>query len=187
LESVLTVDEQEFLTKLLVSGQPELLVQASFILHQMIHHPSTAKSTVRELASFGSGAGSGRETLPYDPTKIQRLRQRYPLPRMPVCVPLSAQLVPKLQLRDEDLVLKNTRGGAGVGRFGVRPGDAVTHMGDVPVANRAELDRALVSVTHIDDNGSNSEITLTLNASPATAQALQERACQMQADKVRFL
>jgi hypothetical protein len=179
LESVLTVDEQEFLTKLLVSGQPELLVQASFILHQMIHHPSTAKSTVQQLAQFTSSSANG--TVPYDPARIGKLRQRYPLPRMPVCLPLAVSLVSKIQLGD-DLVIKNTRGGAGIGRFGVRQGDTITHVGDVPVSTRDELQSALVAAEREGD-----VVSLTANASLETAKALEERANKMQAEKVRFL
>jgi hypothetical protein len=191
LESVLTADEQEFLTKLLVSGQPELLVQASFILHQMIHHPTTAKTTVRELANFGGGNSRGnsgsRTMVPYDSNKMSRLRQRYPLPRMPVCLPLPISLVSKIQMRD-DLVLRSTRGGAGVGRFGVRQGDVVTHVGDFPVSNREELERALTSAAAASQHDRDKDtVTLTVNASQTTARALQERAFQMQEDNVRFL
>lgn len=151
----------------------------------MIHHPSTAKSTVQQLAQFpsaGGGSSSANGTVPYDPNKISKLRQRYPLPRMPVCVPLSIELVAKIQLGD-DLVIKNTRGGAGIGRFGVRQGDTITHVGDVPVSNREELQMALSAAERDGD----AVVSLTANASVETAQALEERAGKMQAEKVRFI
>jgi S1-C subfamily serine protease len=106
---------------------------------------------------------------------------------MPVCLPLAISLVRKIQMKD-DLVLVSTRGGAGVGRYGVRQGDVVTHVGDVPVSNREELERALTSAAVASQDDRDSEtVTLTVNASQATARTLQERASQMQGDNVRFL
>lgn len=173
LESLLTPDEHEFMTQLLTSGKPELLVQASFILYQMIHHPKAATKAVQQLAQF---------TTPFDSAKLQKLRQRYPLPRMPVCVPVPpvepSQFISQLKMT-ENLVLKSTRGG--IGKFGVRNGDILTHFGDVAVSDVTDLKQAIAAA-----NGAADNLTLTVNATLETAQTLHDRALKMQADKVRF-
>ena len=173
LEEVMTVSEQEFLTQLFCSGQPDSLAQAAHILQGMTF--STAKrqaqAAVENLCTFSAT----------ELKELNQWRSRFPLPvHMPRCVqlpvfdPMANHKLLKFDPKTSDLALTQIRGPAG--RSGLRRGDVVTHLHSEPVVTREEYVRAVNQVFDEDPSG---VIIVVLNANEETAKALKERMMKM--------
>lgn len=166
LEELLTKDEQEFLTKLFISGKTELLMQASIILSGIL-----------------AVAADRQATLPAGPAPtvdVHKLRLRYPLPRrMPRCVRLpsaDAKGRPLLKLEVNSLALKAVKGPAG--QSGLRRGDVVSHIDGQRLESPDDFERFLAEA--------DSDMEVVVNADDETAAVLRERFLQMKRDKIRL-
>jgi len=188
LDELMTIEEQEFVTDLLVQGKVELLAQAAHILNGILTMAATR--AVQQMSEFATS--SARKGL--DPATLQKLRKRYPLPvRMPRCVqmemydpnvmsgsPSSKPLKFDRQNNDPStaLTLVGIRGAAG--RMGLRKGDIVTHVNGEAVNSLQDFMYAL-KIAEDDEM-----FWLIVNADKATAQNLKSRAEKMRADNVKF-
>lgn len=170
LDQFLTTDEQEYITRLLVSNNPKFLEQAAHLLHSVM---TCGKPPLHEsTADFVE--------------KCHSIRKSYPLPRtMPRCLALpyfnpleeSRKLNP-LHFEPNTLIIRRATGAAA--KLGLRRGDMVTHI----AGERVERwDAYVVCVQQLQPN----DVTLTVNADVATAQALHDRSCRMRSDNVTFL
>ncbi len=181
LDELMTCDEQEFVTHLMVQGKPELLAQGAHILHGILDMTTT--STVQP--SFNTCAGSVPRAQPIDPAVLQRVRKLYPLPpRMPRCIrmpryDLSGRAKPLKFEKDDKLSLVQVRGPAG--QLGLRKGDIVTHINGENVDNLDEFEAALQQNGDTDDS-----FWLVVNCDDETAKALQIRYQKMTREKVHF-
>lgn len=214
LDELMTDDEQEFISHLLVSGKVELLLQAALILHGILfmNRRDCVVDTVNQLSNFGGGgvgSGGSSSTTRRRPSKSkatialhQRVRNRYPLPaRMPRAVSLPVYHPehdkPLLNFKDKaggDLVLKNVRGPAG--QLGLRKGDVVTHVGGEPVHSQFDFTKAMIEVAEHHSGtaaagsggGANggSTVLIVVNADEESAAELRDRATKMQQDNIRL-
>ncbi|GAX12698.1 hypothetical protein FisN_15Hh174 [Fistulifera solaris] len=181
LDELMTCDEQEFVTHLMVQGEPELLAQGAHILHGILDMTTTSTTQ----PSFNTCAGSVPRAQPIDPAVLQRVRKLYPLPpRMPRCVrmpryDLNGRTKPLKFEKDDKLSLIQVRGPAG--QLGLRKGDLVTHINGENVANIDEFEAALQQNGDTDDN-----FWLAVNCDEETAKALQLRYQKMTREKVHF-
>jgi hypothetical protein len=175
LEELLSIDEQEFITGMMVSGKVELLAEAANILHGILSVQAT--SSTNNIKSPSPSMAQIEHQ--------HRVRRRFPLPvNMPRCVSLPVydpRNAPTLKFgkTSQDLTLAGVRGPAG--KVGLRKGDVVTHVGTVPVKSQEEFETAL------RNNFDNEEtFQLTVNANEATADALKKRAIEMKQQGIRF-
>jgi hypothetical protein len=99
LQDVMTVSEQEFLTQLFTSGQPDLVAQAAHIVHGILTMSMTqsssyststqSQSTLSQAKKSTSTTTTTKKAAQYSPKKLAQLRGRFPLPQhMPLCVAL---------------------------------------------------------------------------------------------------
>lgn len=183
LDELMTRDEQEFVTHLMVQGKPELLSQGAYILHGILD--MTTNRNVTQPSSFRSNTMNAPRAQPIDPTVLQRIRKRYPLPpRMPRCVrmpryDLNGRAKPLKFEKDDKLSLVQVRGPAG--QLGLRKGDVVTHINGENVNSFTDFEAALQQNGDSDDN-----FWLVVNCDEETAKALQERYQKMTREKVHF-
>lgn len=182
LDELMTCDEQEFVTHLMVQGKPELLAQGAHILHGIL---DMTTSRAPAQPSFNTCASHVPRAQPVDPTALQRVRKRYPLPpRMPRCVrmpryDLSGRAKPLKFEKDDKLSLVQVRGPAG--QLGLRKGDVVTHINGENVNNLFAFEAALQQ-----DGNADASFWLVVNCDEETAKALQERYRTMTREKVHF-
>ena len=179
---MITLDEQEFVTSLLVSGKVESLSQGAHILNGILEMAATR--TVQQLSNFSSSSKpTARPSI--DPQKLQKIRKKYPLPtHMPRCVRLpvydpSTENVLKFDKKQTDnLTLTAVRGTAG--RLGLRKGDVLTHFNGESVTTTSMLNM------HLERCSGEETVWLIVNANEETAAHLKKRAETMQRDNVRF-
>lgn len=173
LEELMTVSEQEFLTQLFCSGNPDSLAQGAHILHGMLFSTADrqAVKAVQDLCTFG----------PAERKEVTQWRTRFPLPvHMPRCVqlpvfdPTSNNPSLRFNKRTDDLVLAQVRGPAG--RSGLRRGDVVTHLHSEPIETR---DAYVQLVKQSFDEDPQGVLIVVVNANEETAQALKERMITM--------
>jgi hypothetical protein len=181
LDELITGDEQEFVTALLISGKVECLSQAAHILSGILD--MTASRTVEQLSSFTAAPGPA-PTAPVDAQTVLKIRKRYPLPtRMPRCVRLqvydpSSSSVLKFDKKSDCLALVGIKGPAG--RLGLRKGDVVTHVNGEAVST---VDDYLLALQRAQGEET---LWLIVNADTETAENLRNRAEKMRNEKVPF-
>jgi len=199
LEDLMTLDEQEFITSMLVSGQAETLAQAANLLQNITDTSMRQRgaAAVQQL----SFTDNHHRFAPARPSKAQlehqhRVRGRFPLPvhmprsvTLPLYDPVNDRkpalefIRPKDNMQEKgvpELTLAAVRGPAG--RVGLRKGDVVTHVNGEDVGTMGEFTVALqmaMSTTTAD-------FQLTVNANSTTALALRSRAQEMKKQKIRF-
>jgi hypothetical protein len=207
LEEILTLDEQEFITSMLVSGKTELLVQAAQLLNGVLQVSAGPRSaqTIAQL-SLGPSAGrtnnhnkSQRKPPKLSMAQIEhqhKVRKRFPIPsHMPRCVTLPVfdpsnnnilKFISKPDATHPPLTLAAVRGPAG--KVGLRQGDVVTHVDGEPVQTMTEFIRAIQQQQHQSSNtlAAENRMEITVNATPQVAQELRKRACDMKRQKIRF-
>jgi hypothetical protein len=210
LEDILTLDEQEFITSMLVSGKKELLVQAAQLLNGVLQVSAGPRSaqTIAQLSLGATGrTGNNYTNSQRRPPKMSmaqiehqhKVRKRFPIPpHMPRCVTLpifdpssssnsdnNLKFISKPDATHPPLTLAAVRGPAG--KVGLRQGDVVTHVDGEPVQTMTEFVRA-VQQQQQSSNSSTEETTMeiTVNATPQIAQELRKRACDMKRQKIRF-
>ena len=208
-QDLLTMDEQEFLTHLYISGQEELLSQAALILQGIIWNSANARSTgpptsnVISDLSFSS-ANTNNRTTTNTTTKsnkklvadLYKLKQRYPLPphmplgaTLPAFDPLTDRKpllrFQKEQIEDVDapLVIKSVKGKAG--QVGLRKGDVVTHVNSERVYTFAEYCQLMQQAVN-DNNNDTTTVAIVVNANADIAQQLRDRALKMKHDNIKI-
>lgn len=173
LEELMTRSEQEFLTQLFCSGQPDSLAQAAHILHGMTFATADrqAANAIQNMSTFSAA----------ERKELTLWRGRFPLPvHMPRCVqlpvfdPTGKNPSLRFDKKTDDLVLTQIRGPAG--RSGLRRGDTVTHLHSEPMETREDYIRAVKQVFDDDPEGI---IMVVVNANEETAKALKERMIKM--------
>lgn len=173
LEELLSNSEQEFLTQLFCSGNPDSLAQAAHILHGMTFSTADrrAEAAVQNLNTFD--AAERKELI--------QLKGRFPLPsRMPRCVqlpvfdPTSNSAFLKFDRKKKDLALTQIRGPAG--RSGLRRGDVVTHLHSEPMETRDDYERHVKQMFDEDPTG---VLMVVVNADEEIASNLKERMVKM--------
>jgi hypothetical protein len=206
LEEILTLDEQEFITSMLVSGKTELLVQAAQLLNGVLQVSAGPRSaqTIAQL-SLGPSAGrtnnhnkSQRKPPKLSMAQIEhqhKVRKRFPIPsHMPRCVTLPffdpssnnniLKFISKPDATNPPLTLAAVRGPAG--KVGLRQGDVVTHVDGEPVQTMTEFIRAVQQQQSSNSVAGENRMEITVNATPQVAQELRKRACDMKRQKIRF-
>jgi Trp operon repressor len=160
LQDVMTVSEQEFLTQLFTSGQPDLVAQAAHIVQGILNMSMQQRQHTKSNTSSNSTTTTTKKVASMSPKKLVQLRGRFPLPKhMPLCValpvydptsrsPLLSFESPPPASRSKscqqnELIVARVHGPAG--RLGLRRGDVVTHVqgGCEPVPDRAAWDAHL--------------------------------------------
>jgi hypothetical protein len=164
LHELMSREELEFCTQLLVSGKSECLAQAALILNGILQVTPTADVL--------------QSTMDLD-----RIRKKYPLPRhMPRTVRLAMydplQKGAPLKFKKTSLELVSVRGEAG--QAGLRKGDIVSHAEGEPVATLEDFYRAL------QDAADGTTLLVTVNATENIARELKERAQTMKDDNIHF-
>jgi hypothetical protein len=183
LEEFMTVSEHEFLSKMMTSGQCEMISSAATILQGIMEMSSFRRAPAilpQSSRSFDSHDGQQQqrnyiESSSSRPVKLSskmvehmhRVRKRFPLPiNMPRCVsiplydPLLTKPKPLLEFavnsatKETTLKLKGINGYAG--RVGLRKGDMVTHVDGNLVETFDDFVNAMQSQLTI---GSTSNIT----------------------------
>jgi hypothetical protein len=186
LEDLLSTDEQEFITSMLVSGKTESVAQAAHLLHGILEVSAGRKAaaTVQQIANFSSVAQVEHQ---------HKVRKRFPLPSsmpravtLPVYNPLDKN--PPLKFINKDvktmdsseLTLAGVRGPAG--KVGLRKGDVVTHVG----GDRVDVfGNFTVALQQLLGEG-HETVQITVNANDETARQLKERAQEMKKQGIRF-
>lgn len=184
LDELMTSEEQEFVTSLLISGKVDCLSQAAHILNGVLD--MAASRTIENLSLFQSNAATRSSRPATNLQTMHRVRKEYPLPaRMPRCVRLEtydpslrSQRLLMFDTKSDGLVLINIRGVAG--RLGLRKGDVVTHVNGEPVITQDDYHQAL---QQLQGEGS---FWLIVNADDDTAAKLAERGQLMRAKGVTF-
>lgn len=196
LEELMTTDEQEFVTGLLISSEPQLLQQAAQILHGMLHvsHKQTAGTTLAQLSLGGGGntsnAPARAQPRPLSQQELKDLnmaRKRWPLPtrmprlvQLPVYDPDSSAKLLKFKKNTNELVLAAVRGPAG--RSGLRVGDIVTHLQGEEVDVQETFSRRMAREFADDPTET---VTFVVNADMETATALMERSKEIRQHRAK--
>lgn len=208
----MSVSEHEFLSKMMVSGQCEMIASAATILQGIMEMSSNsrAQATIQQAGSFDSHfqqkqrPSSVSENASSRPVKLSskmvvhmyRVRKRFPLPiNMPRCVslpiydPLITKPKPLLEFtinastKETTLQLKGINGYAG--RVGLRKGDLVTHVDGNVVGT---FDEFVDAMQHLISSSSSQapSVQIIVNATQDEANALQERYHEMVKNNIRF-
>lgn len=203
LEELMSVEEQNFVTQLMCSGDSNNLVQAAHIMHGVLNNLGTERPNalvVQENSGFGvrlsplpPSPRRIRPPPPLDPKVASKLKKRFPLPsHMPCCFVLPVydpndlgnlplRFETKSQASASPLQLATVRGVAG--RSGLRRGDIITHIHAEPMKS---YEQYFETVAHMYADNPNDDLMIVVNASPEVAQALQQRARNMQQAKISF-
>lgn len=201
LEDMLTTDEQEFITSMLVSGEAETVAQAAHLLHSIVDMAASrqAAATVRQLSNFTASAAQVEHQV--------KVRKRFPLlPNMPQAVTLPVfnplDKNPPLNFVKKDakvaahaapvseLTLAGVRGPAG--KVGLRRGDVVTHVAGERVSTMMEFIVAMQLMQHqpLEEPQQQQQqyksVQVTVNANEDAARRLKERAQEMKKQGIRF-
>jgi hypothetical protein len=204
LDELLNPDEQEYITRMLVSGVAETVAQAAYILHSMV---DVATKTSSPATNQRNRVANKKSIAQLEHEK--KVRQRFPLPtHMPRVVsippynPLDGNpkqvplkfAVPSTKSSSNRsrnsaapaadatplpaLVVAHVQGIAG--RVGLRRGDTVTHVNGDRVTTFSEYTIALQYAY------SDASVLITVNANEAVAQQLLQRSQQMKEQNIRF-
>lgn len=188
LEDLLSMDEQEFITSMLVSGKAETIAQAAHLLQCILDMAASRKAgdAIQQLSNFSNTAAQIDHQ--------HKVRKRFPLPvnmprsvTLPIYNPSLDKNAPlKFIKRNEktldksELTLDAVRGPAG--KVGLRKGDVVTHVGGEPLCTVGEF---TVALQHFLAEG-HEIVQICVNANDATAWQLNERAQNMKKQGIRF-
>jgi hypothetical protein len=191
LEVFMYVEEQQFLTKLLTSGDAASLAQAADILQGVLQVSSSrqAVQTLSELSNFSiSGSTPSKKAV----EELQRIKKRFPLPRtmprsvsLPTYDPDGGKKL--LHFKKGTLSLSAVRGPAG--KVGLRVGDVVTHVNGTEVTTKEECHAALLSAaaaSSAEAAAANATMQIVVNANAETAASLKQRAADMKNKGIVF-
>ncbi|GKY97143.1 hypothetical protein MPSEU_000672700 [Mayamaea pseudoterrestris] len=191
LDELLTLDEQDFCSQLLVSNDLSKIHQACLILQGMLQVTRLPQSTASNTTNHRPVTTISQKQRQYK--NLDQMRKRYPLPKhMPRCVRLMLQssadclqnpkhFVKHKSNNQHTLELKVVRGLAG--HVGLRKGDLVTHVEGELVESFEQLQVLLQENLRASYDGG---VLIGVNICEATAKQLMERNEQMKSDKVRF-
>lgn len=203
LEDLLSMDEQEFITSMMVSGKAETVAQAAHLLHSIIEMAASRNRTTKVAVAAASVQQQQRSTTLATAAQIehqQKVRKRFPLPPcMPRAVALTAYnplgKSPPLKFVKKDVKQQGnaavavmhelTLAGVGgpAGKVGLRKGDVVTHVFGDAVKTFGEFTVAMQQLLLEEQSDS---VQITVNANDETARRLRERAQEMKKQGIRF-
>lgn len=210
LEDSMGSDEKIFLTKLLTSGQPDKLTQAAMILNGILKMTMSGQFLV-STQSFQNASQKKKEQIAkakkryplpshmpgyflipmFDRNKKQLvLKDKYWDGKM--TPPATSKRVfdiiyekhysPRIDPRPV-VYVDAIRGK--VGRLGLRKGDIITHVNDMEwTGNAMQLERHLFQIY---ENNASDVISVTVNASPETANFLKVRAEMLEKARAELL
>ena len=206
MDETMTLSEQEFLSKLLVSGSVPKLMHAAQVLYGMLqimlHGGLKARSQDSMKISHLAGdpkngiASSNHNNLRmltswtkmlYPDMETAVLRKRFPLPLhmprwiiLPVYNPHKRGVPLQFANHPFGLLITSVKGSAG--QQGIRRGDIVTHINEeaCDASTPEEFTVYMETMYHRNKEGSGeSSVTMVVNAHPETAEALQKRSFEM--------
>jgi hypothetical protein len=204
LDELLNADEQEYITRMMVSGVVETVAQAAYILHSMVDVAKTKSSVANtnrnRVANKKSIAQLEHEKkmrlrfpLPAHMPRVVSIPPYNPLDGNPKQVPLkfsvpsttkssssgnSGTVVAADSTPPSELIVTSVQGVAG--RVGLRRGDTITHVNGDRITTFSEFTVALQYAL------SDTAVLLTVNAHEAVARQLLQRSQQMKEQNVRF-
>ena len=198
LDELLTPDEQDFCSQLLVSNDLSKIHQACLILQGMLQVtrlPTQTNNNTNNSTQQQQQRPLGVKQQQRHYQNLDLMRKRYPLPtHMPRCVRLllgEPNAAECLQNRKHfvktkatglpSLELKVVRGLAG--RAGLRKGDVVTHVEGELVDNFDQFQVLLAENLAASYDGG---VLIGVNICTSVAEQLCERNAKMKSDKVRF-
>lgn len=206
MDETMTLSEQEFLSKLLVSGSVPNLMQAAQILHGMLQlmlrgglkarqsaavkisgispeSPTSNQATQRNYRMLATGTN-----MLYPDIATPILRKRFPLPlHMPrfMILPLynpDKRGVP-LQVKDHKYGLEITQVRGSAGQQGIRKGDVITHINEEPIDTSTPADFVKYMRKQFESSSKKGSVdpsvTVVVNAHADLAQELQKRSFEI--------
>lgn len=207
MDETMTLSEQEFLSKLLISGSVPNLMHAAQVLYGMLQLmlQGGLKARAQNNMTFATLSASDNHSnnnnnlrmlttgtrLLYPDMDTALLRKRFPLPlHMPRWIVLPVYHPQKrgvpLFFKNNQYGLKITSVKGSAGQQGIRKGDIVTHINEEACASSTPEDLDVYMETLYErakqnngSDGNDGTVTLVVNAHPDTAQALQKRSFEM--------
>jgi hypothetical protein len=204
MDETMTLSEQEFLSKLLVSGSVPNLMQAAQILHGMLQLMLRGGLKARQNSNTMKIAGISPESpqnkqrnyrmlatgtnLLYPDVNKEVLRKKFPLPlHMPrfMILPLyhpDKRGVP-LQVKDHKWGLEITHVKGSAGQQGIRKGDVITHINEEPCDTSTSKDFVNYMKNQFESRHrvgiTDATVTLVVNAHQDLAEELQKRSFEI--------